>query len=158
MHACMVFSFNYYSAEHYTVIPIWLTIDVYRMTKVNSTMTSREYMISQPPINQCSSLGGTWICMSIYNVSWICNSILSLGYRDLLVKKEKDHLRYFKVAINMLSQESQEKNGNRLHVLDINYKDDTVDSTLFSRDLKQKCRTADISTRIKLGRNLQYIY
>lgn len=92
------------------------------------------------------------------NVSWICNSILSLGYRDLLVKKEKDHLRYFKVAINMLSQESQEKNGNRLHVLDINYKDDTVDSTLFSRDLKQKCRTADISTRIKLGRNLQYIY
>lgn len=64
MHACMVFSFNYYSAEHYTVIPIWLTIDVYRMTKVNSTMTSREYMISQPPINQCSSLGGTWICMS----------------------------------------------------------------------------------------------
>lgn len=92
------------------------------------------------------------------NVSWICNSILSLGYRDLLVKKEKDHLRYFKVAINMLSQKSQEKNGNRLHVLDINYKDDTVDSILFSRDLKQKCRTADISTRIKLGRNLQYIY
>lgn len=93
------------------------------------------------------------------NVSWICNSILSLGYRDLLVKKEKDHLRYFKVAINTLSQESQgKKNGNRLHVLDINYKDDTVDSTLFSRDLEQKCRTADISTRIKLGRNLQYIY
>lgn len=62
------------------------------------------------------------------NVSWICNSILSLGYRDLLVKKVKYHLRYFKVAINTLSQESQEKNGNRLHVLDINYKDDTEDS------------------------------
>lgn len=61
----MVFSNSHScSTEHYTVIPIWLTTDVYRMTKVNSTMTSREYMISQPPINQCSSLGGTWICMS----------------------------------------------------------------------------------------------
>lgn len=63
------------------------------------------------------------------NVSWICNSILSLGYRDLLVKKEKDHLRYFKVAINTFeSRKSRKKNGNRLNVLDINYKDDTVDS------------------------------
>lgn len=60
----------------------------------------------------------------------------------------------------MLSQESQGKKmeTDYMHVLDINYKDDTVDSILFSRDLKQKCRTADISNRIKLGRNLQYIY
>lgn len=113
----------------------------------------------QSATNQSMLLSGRDMNMYEQNVSWICNSILSLGYRDLLVKKEKDHLRYFKVAINTFeSRKSRKKNGNRLHVLDINYKDDTVDSILFSRDLKQKCRTADISTRIKLGRNLQYIY
>lgn len=52
-----------------------------------------------------------------------------LGIEIYCLKKRKDHLRYFKVAINTLSQESQgKKNGNRLHVLDINYKDDTEDS------------------------------
>lgn len=83
----------------------------------------------QPATNQSMLLSGRDMNMYEQNVSWICNSILSLGYRDLLVKKEKDHLRNFKVAINTLSQECQgKKNGNRLHVLDINYKDDTEDS------------------------------
>lgn len=69
------------------IISIWLTTDVYRMTKVSSRMTSREYMISTPPINQCSSLGQTWICMSL--ITWICNSILSLGYIDFRIERKR---------------------------------------------------------------------
>lgn len=79
------------------IISIWLTTDVYRMTKVSSRMTSREYMISTPPINQCSSLGQTWICMSL--MTWICNSILSLGYIDFRIERGKIIWGIFEVPL-----------------------------------------------------------
>lgn len=92
----------------YTVIPIWLTIDVYRMTKVNSTMTSREYMISQPPINQCSSLGGTWICMSKMCHEYAI-AYCPLGKEIYWLKKRKIIWGILKLPFIHLSRESQGK-------------------------------------------------